>query len=209
METKRNSFALVFVVFLGAILGLAGCSTPYEKMDSAPAADIETPKYIIGPGDNLNIFVWRNPELSTSVPVRPDGRITTPLVEDLRASGRTPSELSRIMEKHLATYIKNPVVTIMVTGFVGTYDNQIRVVGQAAEPMYIPYRDGMTLLDIVIAVGGLTDFAAGNRATIVRRTDDEIKQFGVRIDDLINGGDIRANVAMRPGDILIIPEAWF
>jgi polysaccharide export outer membrane protein len=192
-----------------ALLGATGCSTSYEKLGGEPPAVTQSPDYVIGPGDSINIFVWRNPELSSTVPVRPDGRITTPLVEDVQASGRSPTELARVMEEKLATYVKNPVVTVMVTSFQGTYDNQIRVVGQAAEPKIIPYRDGMTLLDVVIAVGGLTDFAAGNRATVVRRVEGESKQFNVQIDDLINGGDIHANVDMMPGDILIIPEAWF
>lgn len=210
MKTEHRSLALKFMALVAAaLLGAAGCSTSYEKLGGDPPAVTQSPGYVIGPGDAVNIFVWRNPELSSNVPVRPDGRITTPLIEDVRASGRTPTELARVMEEKLATYVKNPVVTVMVTSFQGTYDNQIRVVGQAAEPKIIPYRDGMTLLDVVIAVGGLTDFAAGNRASVVRRVEGEARQFKVRIDDLINGGNIQANVDMMPGDILIIPEAWF
>lgn len=190
-------------------LALVGCATKYPQATGEPPAAIESPDYVIGPGDNVNIFVWRNPELSASVPVRPDGRITTPLIEDVQASGKTSTELARDMEKQLETYVKNPVVTVMVTGFQGTFDNQIRVVGQAGEPRVIAYNDGMTLLDVMISVGGLTEFAAGNRATLVRKVDGQPKQFTVRIDDLLNGGDIDANVAMKPGDILIIPEAWF
>lgn len=210
MKTEHRSLAFKFMALVAAaLLGATGCSTSYEKLDGEPPAVAQSPEYVIGPGDAVNIFVWRNPELSSNVPVRPDGRITTPLIEDVQASGRTPTELARVMEEKLATYVKNPVVTVMVTSFQGTYDNQIRVVGQAAEPKIIPYRDGMTLLDVVIAVGGLTDFAAGNRASVVRRVEGEARQFNVRIDDLINGGNIQANVDMMPGDILIIPEAWF
>lgn len=210
MKIEHRSLALKYVALVAAaLLGATGCSTSYEKLSGEPPAVTHSPEYVIGPGDAVNIFVWRNPELSSNVPVRPDGRITTPLIEDVQASGRTPTELARVMEEKLATYVKNPVVTVMVTSFQGTYDNQIRVVGQAAEPKIIPYRDGMTLLDVVIAVGGLTDFAAGNRASVVRRVEGEARQFNVRIDDLINGGNIQANVDMMPGDILIIPEAWF
>jgi len=197
--------ALVVVSVLG---GCAGSQLPSATPDKLKATG-STPFYHIGPGDNLNIFVWRNPELSVSVPVRPDGRINTPLVEDLKASGKTPTELARDMESRLSQYIKNPVVTIMVTGFVGQYSEQIRVVGEATKPQAIPYRERMTLLDVLIQVGGLTEFAAGNRATLIREIDGKQKQFDVRLDDLIREGDISANVVMLPGDVLIIPEAWF
>ncbi|MEF8982404.1 XrtA/PEP-CTERM system exopolysaccharide export protein [Thiohalorhabdus sp.] len=169
----------------------------------------ETAYYHIGPGDSINIFVWENPELSVSVPVRPDGRINTPLVEDLRAAGRTPTELARAVERELSTYLKNPVVTVMVSGFRGLPSEQIRVVGEAAQPQAIPYRSTMTLLDVMIAVGGLTEFAAGDRSVLIREVDGERRQFNVRLDDLLQDGDISANVKMHPGDILIIPEAWF
>jgi len=169
----------------------------------------ETPYYLIGPGDSLNIFVWRNPDLSTSVPVRPDGRITIPLVEDLQASGKTPSQLARDIEKVLSRYVKDPLVTVMVTGFVGPYSQQIRVVGEAAKPQALPYRDRMTLLDVMIAVGGLTEFAAGNRARLVRIVDGQQQILELRLDDLLKDGDISANIPMRPGDTLIIPESWF
>lgn len=167
------------------------------------------PDYIIGPGDNVNVFVWRESELSSSVPVRPDGKITTPLIEDVQAAGKTPTQLARDMEEVLATYLRDPVVTVIVTSFVGPYDQQVRVVGQAVNPQAVAYRENMTALDLMIAVGGLTDFAAGNRATVVRMVDGQPKQFTVRLNDLIKRGDIRANVDMLPGDILIIPETWF
>ncbi len=204
------------VLALSAILALAGCSTPdwvpfLDHRDEAPdvaerAADYT---YIIGPGDSLNVFVWRNPELNTSVGVRPDGKFSTSLVEDLPASGRTPSELAREIEVVLAEFIRDPLVTVTVGGFVGEYYEQIRVLGEAQNPISIPYRKNMSLLDVMIAVGGLTEFAAGNRTTLVRITGDKQSEYRVRIEDLIKDGDITANVPMQPGDILIIPEAWF
>lgn len=192
------------------LLVLSGCTTSkYPPLEGGPAPAQLTPDYIIGAGDSVNIFVWRNPELSSGVTVRPDGKITTPLVEDVPASGKTPTQLARDMEKELSVYVKNPVVTVMVGGFVGPYNEQIRVVGQATSPQALPYRDQMTLLDLMIAVGGLTEFAAGNKSIVVRVIDGEWQQFGVRIDDLINGADISANTYVLPGDILIIPESWF
>ena len=171
------------------------------------AADSEY-NYVIGPGDNVNIVVWRNAELSLSVPVRPDGKITTPLVEDLPALGKDSSTLARDIEKALSKYIRDPVVTVIVTGFVGPYSEQIRVVGEAANPQVLQYNQKMTLLDVMIAVGGITDFADGNGATILRTTEGN-KQYSVRIRDLIKRGDVSANVEMRPGDVLIIPQSWF
>jgi len=169
----------------------------------------QSPNYIIGPGDNINVFVWGNADLSATVPVRPDGKITTPLVEDVQASGKTPSQLARDMEKQLARYIRNPVVTVIVTGFVGRYSEQVRIIGAAAKPQALAYRENMTLLDVMIAVGGLTDYASGNSARLFRRIDGKQKQYALRIDDLLNGGDISANVDILPGDIIIIPESWF
>ena len=198
------------VYILLIMLGLSACATTeYAPLEGGPAPAQATPDYLIGAGDSVDIFVWRNPELSSSVTVRPDGKITTPLIEDVPASGKTPTQLARDMEKELSVYVKNPVVTVMVGGFVGPFSEQIRVVGQAANPQALPYRDQMTLLDLVIAVGGLTEFAAGNRSSIVRLVDGVWKQFGVRIDDLVNGADISANAYVLPGDILIIPESWF
>ncbi|MBL8393531.1 MAG: polysaccharide export protein, partial [Candidatus Accumulibacter sp.] len=152
----------------------------------------------------------RNPELSMSVPVRPDGLIAGPLIEDMPAMGKTPTALARDMEKALGTFIRDPIVTVVVTGFVGTHSEQIRVVGEAAKPQALPYRQNLTLLDVMIAVGGLTDFADGNRATIVRAMPEgEKQQYSVRLTDLIRRGDVSANVDMKPGDVLIIPQSWF
>ncbi|MES9939613.1 MAG: XrtA/PEP-CTERM system exopolysaccharide export protein [Candidatus Thiodiazotropha sp. 6PLUC2] len=168
-----------------------------------------SPLYLIGPGDTLNVFVWGDQELTTDVVVRPDGLITTPLVEDLQASGKTPTQLARNLESRLSKFVKNPKVTVSVRQFVGRYTEQVRVVGQASQPQSIPFREGMTLLDVIIEVGGLTEFASGNSATIVRKINGKTSQYRVRLDDLIRDGDISANVKMIPGDVLIIPETWF
>ena len=162
---------------------------------------------MIGSLDTVNIIVWRNPELSMSVPVRPDGNVTTPLVDDLPALGKSPTQLARDIEKALGKYIRDPVVTVVVTTFVGPSSEQIRVIGEAAKPQILAFRKNMTLLDVMIAVGGLTDFADGNKATIYRVADKG--QYSVRVQDLVKRGDISANVDMRPGDILIIPQSWF
>lgn len=165
--------------------------------------------YVIGPGDSFQIMVWQNPEVSMSVTVRPDGMITTPLIEDLPAAGKTPTLLARDIEKALADYIRDPIVTVIMGGFGGPYSQQIRVVGQAAQPQALQYREHMTVLDVMISVGGLTTFAAGNRANIIRNVDGTQQVLRVRLDDLINGGDIEANAEVQPGDILVIPETIF
>lgn len=187
--------------------GVGGCATNTHPPAPQSAASSDY-RYVVGPGDSVNIVVWRNPELSMSVPVRPDGRIATPLVEDLQALGKDPSTLARDIEKELAKFIRDPVVTVIVTNFVGPYSEQIRVIGEAAKPQALPYKQKMTLLDVMIAVGGITDFADGNRASILRTTDSN-KQYTVRIRDLIKRGDVSANVEMKPGDVLIIPQSWF
>ena len=189
---------------------LTACSTLSSGgLPPAPATAVSSDyTYIIGAGDNLNIVVWRNPDLSMSVPVRPDGKMSAPLVEELQAQGKTPVELARDVEKRLSTYVRDPVVTVLVSGFVGPYSEQIRVVGEAARPQFLPFKQKMTLLDLMIAVGGLTDFADGNRA-IIQRASDGNKQYSVRLKDLLKRGDLSANVEMRPGDILIIPQSLF
>lgn len=208
VRAPRSVFGFTALA-LAVLLGVSGCASGPDR-GLAPLHEAgEGPLYLIGPGDQLNIFVWDNPELSVTVPVRPDGRINTPLVEDLRAAGRNPTELARLVEEELAHYVQSPVVTVIVSGFVGQPDEQIRVVGQAVQPQALLYRERMTLLDVMIAVGGLTDFAAGNRAQLIREVDGQRVQQRVRLDDLVRGGDISADVAMRPGDVLIIPESWF
>ena len=171
--------------------------------------DVSTPDYIIGANDNVNVFIWRNPELSQGLPVRPDGKISTPLIEDMQAAGKTPTQLARDLEKELKKYVQDPIVTVIVTGFVGPFNQQIRVIGEAANPAAIPYRERMTVLDVMIAVGGLTQFAAGNRAVVVREIDGKPRSLRVRLDDLVKDGDVSANVALLPGDVLIIPQSWF
>jgi polysaccharide biosynthesis/export protein len=197
----RTTMAVAF-----ALPMLSGCSTSKPAPDPGPAP---TTDYLIGAGDSVSIQVWRNPEVSTSVPVRPDGKITAPLVEDLEASGKTSTQLARDIEKALSKYIQQPVVTVIVTGFTGTYGEQIRVIGQAARPQALAYRRDMSLMDVLIAVGGVTEFAAGNKATVIRRVEGKPQQFNVRLNDLIKDGDISANVPMRPGDVLVIPESFF
>jgi polysaccharide export outer membrane protein len=194
------------LVFLGSLVACAG---PAANLPPAPAlAAIENYSYVIGPGDGLSVLVARNPELSMSVTVRPDGKISAPLVDEMLAQGKTSVELARELEQRLSKYVREPVVTVVVTNVVGSYSEQVRVVGEAARPQFLPYRQKMTLLDVMIAVGGLTDFAAGNRAIIMRTTENN-KQYSVRLKDLLKNGDISANVEMRPGDILIIPQSLF
>jgi polysaccharide export outer membrane protein len=183
---------------------LSGCAPLAPNVD--PPSEYT---YVIGPGDSIEMFVWGNPEVSRTIPVRPDGKINAPLVEELPASGKTPFQLARDIEKELAKYIRNPLVTVIVSSFVGPYSEQVRVVGQAAKPQAVPYKENMSLLDLMILVGGVTDYAAGNRATIVRTLNGTKQQLRVRIDDLLEDGDITANVNILPGDILIIPEAYF
>ncbi len=194
--------------FVAVVALLAACATSYPPAPGAVNLPAQS-DYVIGPGDSLNIQVWRNPDVSITLPVRPDGKISTPLVEDLVAANKTPSQLARDIEKALAKYIQDPVVTVMVMNFGGPFSRQVRVIGQAAKPQALQYREKMTLMDVMIAVGGITDFAAGNKASIVRMVDGKQQQFRVRLEDLIRGGDISANVDILPGDILIIPESFF
>jgi polysaccharide biosynthesis/export protein len=196
-------------IALAAVLVLGACAQIQDLPSATEADAAPEPLYKIGPGDNLTIFVWRNPDLGISVPVRPDGRISVPLLEDLVAAGKSATDLSREIEEQLAQYIQDPLVTVIVTGFVGNYTEQVRVVGQATNPQAIPYRAKMTLLDAMISVGGLAEFAAGNRATLVRRVGGEQKQYRLRIADLIKDGDISANASLLPGDVIIIPESVF
>lgn len=194
---------------LATLMGLSACSAVPSNLPPAPTTAASSDySYIIGPGDNLNIVVWRNPELSMSVPVRPDGKVSAPLVDEIVAQGKTSVQMAREVEQSLSKYVRDPIVTVIVTNFVGPYSEQIRVVGEAAKPQFLPFKQKMSLLDVMIAVGGLTDFADGNAATILR-TGDGNKQYSVRLKDLIKRGDVSANVEMRPGDILIIPQSFF
>jgi polysaccharide export outer membrane protein len=194
--------ALTVVAVLGAC-GTAGSLPP------APAvAGVTDYSYVVGAGDTLNVQVARNPELSMVVPVRPDGKVSTPLVEELVVQGKTPVQIAREIEAVLGRYVRDPQVTVIVQSYVGPYSEQIRVIGEASKPQALPFKQRMTLLDVMIAVGGLTDFAAGNRAIILRPSEGN-KQYSVRVQDLVKGGDISANVEMRPGDVLIIPQSYF
>lgn len=193
---------------IGLVAALsAGCASLFYPSAPPLASDADY-NYRIGPGDTLSIVVWRNPELSMSLPVRPDGKISTPLVEDLPVLGKDATTLARDIEAALGKFIREPVVTVIVTGFVGPYSEQIRVVGEAATPQILPYVQKMTLLDVMIAVGGITAYADGNGATILRTAEGN-KQYSVRLKDLLKRGDVSANVEMRPGDVLIIPQSWF
>ncbi len=205
MSRFLNLRVMTVLAMLAAAMGLTGCNSYPSAPPASSSADYN---YVIGPGDTINVVVWRNPELSMSVPVRPDGKITTPLVEDLPAMGKDPSALARDIEKALGKFIRDPVVTVVVTNFVGPYSEQIRVIGEAAKPQILAYKQKMTVLDVMIAVGGLTDFADGNGASILRTAEGN-KQYSVRLKDLVKNGDVSANVEMRPGDVLVIPQSWF
>lgn len=193
-------------VLLACLSLMLGCSVTGAIAQPATAGAQD---YRIGPGDNLQIFVWRNPELTTTVPVRPDGKISIPLVEDVVATGSTPSELARLIESRLSKYVTNPNVTVLVNSFAGSYDQQVRIVGEATQPKAILFKNNMSVLDAMIEVGGLTRFAAGNRATLVRKVNGTQTETTLKLDDLIKDGDVRANVALKPGDIIIIPQSYF
>ncbi len=190
------------------VLSLAACSSP--KVLTAPVATAASSPYLIGPGDQLSIFVYQAPQLSVpGLSVRPDGRISMPLIPDIAAAGKTPTQLSKDIEDKLKQFVKEPNVSVIVSGFVGPLDRQIRVIGEATEPLALPYRDQMTVLDVMIQTKGLTRFAAGNSAVIVRTIDGQRQTIKVRLSDLLKDGDINQNVPMYPGDTLIIPQSWF
>lgn len=216
MEKKikaKTSTVIKTIATAAALCLLSACSSaptlPSATLHQSNTTDISSYKYLIGAGDSLNIFVWRNEEVSGTFVVRPDGMITTSLVEDIPVSGKTPTQLAREIEKTLSTYLRDPVVTVTVNSFVGPFSEQVRVIGEAAQPQAISYKKSMTLLDVMVAVGGLTEFADGNDAVIVRMENGQQKEYEIAIADLIKDGNISANVDMLPGDIIIIPEAWF
>lgn len=207
----------IIAAALGAVL-FAGCASG----DVASADQLRAttsgvdggstnaaPDYLIGPLDQLEVFVWRAPELSTKVTVRPDGRISTPLVEDMVASGKTPTQLSQDLEKSLGKYVKSPQVSVIVSNFTSTFDQQVRVLGEAQKPIALPYQSGMTVLDVMVAVGGLTQFAAGNKSVLIRGVGEERQSYRLRLDDLLRKGNIAANVPVLPGDVILIPESIF
>lgn len=197
--------AAALLLTLGACASLPEAPLVPKTESSAPS----TERYRIAPGDELSIFVWQDRDLSLKLRVRPDGRISMPLLEDVEAAGQTPSELGRALERGLAAYVQEPVVTVIVADFVGPLDQQVRVVGEATKPQSLAFRPDMTVLDALIAVGGLTEFADGNRAILVRRTEGEPTRYRVRVADLLQSGDVSANAALLPGDVLIIPETVF
>ena len=214
MQRARKSAHWMYEKFFvaGAIFGFLVFLTVAGAAQAAPApvaAPASQTNYIIGPGDSLQVFVWKNPELSTSVPVRPDGRISIPLVEDIECAGKTPTQLARDVEERLKKYVVDPIVTVIVHGFVGPYTEQIRIVGEAAQPKALPYRANMSVLDAMIEVGGLGKAASGNRATLVRRVNGQQTSTRIRLADLLKDGDLSANTALQPGDIIIIPQTFF
>jgi polysaccharide biosynthesis/export protein len=196
----------VALVLTSASIGTSGAEPASNGDAPPPVASSAT--YVIGPGDVLQVFVWRQPELTISVPVRPDGKVSTPLIEDIVAVGKTPSELAREMEKVLSEYVRSPQVNVIVSQPVSTL-SQVKIIGQVAKAQAIPFRDGITALDAVLTVGGLAPFAAGNRAKIVRTENGKQVEIRVKLDDLVNKGDMRQNVMLKPGDVLVVPESRF
>ena len=209
MSVLETSLAKV-ASFLVIAFGLIGCAGGITTTNAVPEVDAPAAQeYIIGPGDTIEIFVWRNADLTRTIPVRPDGRISLPLINDMQAAGKTSTKLGQDIENALAQFVQEPRVTVMVTDFVGPFSAQVRFVGSGVVTQAIPYRENMRMLDAVIAVGGLTEFAAGNRARLSRNVDGETQEFRVRLDDLLNNGDLSANVALLPGDVIFVPESWF
>jgi len=199
---------LIAIVML-ALSTLAACGTVSAQVPAlAPPAAADDNEYVIGPGDSLQVYVWRNPELTTTVPVRPDGKISTPLVEDMVAVGKTPSQLARDIEAVLAEYIRQPQVNIIVSTAVSTF-SQVKVIGQVTNPQAIAYREGMTVMDAVLAAGGLGPYAAGNRSKLVRAEGGSSREFRLKLSDLLNKGDLSQNLALKPGDVIVVPESRF
>lgn len=213
MKTLQASIGCLILPLAASLM--TGCATqtagelPSAKIIQSATEASSDYKYLIGPGDTLKVFVWGNAEISGSFEVRPDGKITTSLVEDVEVSGKTPTQVARSMEKALSAYIRDPIVSVSVSDFKGPFSEQVRVIGAAAEPRALAYTEHMTLLDVLIQVNGLDEFAAGNSATLLRVESGEYKQYALRMQDLIESGDITANIDILPGDIVIIPETWF
>jgi len=211
---KIRALVLALLLGSGSVLAATQDKAPAAPVPAttaaagAPAQAVVPPDYIIGPGDTLQIFVWRNPELGATVPVRPDGKISTPLVEDMVAVGKNPSTLARDVEKVLGEYVRSPQVNVIVTQPASVF-SQVKIIGQVARPQALAYREGMTVLDAVLAVGGLSQFAAGNRARIMRTTDGRQQEIKIKLAALVNDGDMKQNVALKPGDVLVVPETRF
>jgi polysaccharide export outer membrane protein len=213
MNTKtkfKSHRTLAFCLFAFALAGCADRGVlPQAAVKPSITTSPENYRYLVGPYDTLSVFVWGNSEISGTFEVRPDGMISTSLVEDIQVSGKTPTQIARDIEKALATYIREPIVTVSVTEFNGPFSEQVRVIGEAAAPKALPFTENLTLLDVMIQVNGLTDFAAGNNAVLSRIESGQYKEYRLRIEDLVQDGDVSANVDVLPGDIITIPEAWF
>lgn len=190
------------------IFAVAACSNVNKDASVEPPPAVAESEYLIGPMDQVQVFVWRAPDVSVTVPVRPDGMISTPLVEDMPAAGKTPTQLARDLEEELRAFLQDPVVTVIVQNFVGPFDQQVRVVGATEQPVAVPFRSQMTVLDVMVAVGGLNEFADGNGAVLFRRSGSDHQSFRVRLEDLLKDGDITANMPVAPGDVILIPESW-
>ena len=198
-----------YYIFLLVVITFTGCSSSPNHMPLTDNSSFEQTDYLIGPGDALRIFVWRNADLSSTVTVRPDGRISSPLIDDLTVSGLSPSTVARAIEEVLSTYIRDPKVSVIVSGFNGSAEQQIRIIGNATNPQILPYRSGLTLLDIMISAQGLTEFADGDNAKLIRKEGSVTKTYIIELDSLVKGGDISKNRYVHPGDTIIIPESWF
>jgi polysaccharide biosynthesis/export protein len=209
---KSVSFQFAAVLCLAAVWTAARAAAPTAStvpdVATAPAQSPVAADYIIGPGDALQVFVWRNPELTATVPVRPDGKISTPLVEDMVAVGKNPTALARDIERVLGEYVKSPQVNVIVTQPLSVF-SQVKVIGQVARPQSLPYREGMTVLDAVLACGGVAQFAAGNRAKLIRIENGKTREIKVRLSSLVNSGDLKQNFPLQPGDVLVVPESRF
>lgn len=200
--TRRTAWIAIIASGVAVLSGCANNPPPPETVAGST-------RYHIGAGDDLNVFVWQNNDLSTHIKVRPDGMISLPLVNDIPAAGKTPTELAQDIEHRLKKYVNNPTVSVMVNSFVGLDSEQIRVVGEAAKPQTIPYRKRMTALDAMIAAGGLTRYAAGDRSTLVRTVDGRQESYTLRLSKLLQDGDMSANVPLEPGDVIVIPQTYF
>jgi polysaccharide export outer membrane protein len=211
---RKAVYATIFVSFWSSLTVWAAAEVPPAAAETpattshAPAPPAVSDDYVIGPGDTLQIFVWRNQELTVTIPVRPDGKITTPLVRDMVAVGKTPAVLARDIEAVLSEYVRSPQVNVIVTQPASVF-SQVKVIGQVARPQSVPYRDGLTVLDAVLAVGGLGPFAAGNRAKVVRTENGKPRDIKVRLSALVNDGDLRQNIELQPGDVIVVPESRF
>jgi polysaccharide biosynthesis/export protein len=212
MMQKMQKISVAALACLLGVIAAAMAVVASAQTPASPAAQTaqaaQSPDYIIGPGDEIEVFVWQNPDLSVNVPVRPDGKISTPLDEDMVAVGKTPTQLAHDIEIKLSEYVRSPHVSVIIVRPDSVF-SQVKVIGQVAHPQAIAYRQGMTVLDAVLAVGGLTDYAAGNRARIVRMVDGKETNIPLRLSALVNKGDMSQNLPLKPGDVLVVPESRF